>query len=412
MSVAMAKAQDLNNPELLHRITQLRRTDNWTNWLYLIREYLFLGVVLGGVVWFYCWLWDNNHSLLWAILPTLAANWCVGAGQHRLATLTHEAAHYMLFKNRVLNEFVSEWFCMFPLLGATHSYRVQHLGHHQYPNNPDLDPDWAQMRLSGHRFQFPMTRGQFLWHCLFKQLLFPPYLIAYVLVRAFFKVDHGPGTPYHLKRRTAKGLIFFGAVYLVSLIGLLWWFAQANNQAALALIPAGMWLGAVVLYLLAPQRWFGEYAIKCDIPVRTHFLLRLTFFTLLLAGLAWLSALTGRPWGLFFFVLWVAPLGTSFSFFMIMRQIVQHGNADRDRLTNTRVFRVHPLINMSVFPIGNDDHLPHHLFPMVPHYNLRALHDLLMETEEYRNQAVIVEGYFFSPVQPPRHPTVVDIMTH
>ena len=66
---------------------------------------------------------------------------------------------------------------------------------------------------------------------------------------------------------------------------------------------------------------------------------------------------------------------------------------------------------MAVFPIGNDYHLPHHLFPMVPHYNLRKLHALLSEKETYRQQAVLVEGYFFPRERPPVHPTVVDVMT-
>jgi fatty acid desaturase len=112
-----------------------------------------------------------------------------------------------------------------------------------------------------------------------------------------------------------------------------------------------------------------------------------------------------------FFRLWIVPLGTSFSFFMILRQIVQHGNAERERYTNTRVFEVHPLISMSVFPIGNDYHLPHHLFPMVPHYNLRKLHALLLEREAYRREAVLVEGYFLPKETPQKNPTVVDVMT-
>ena len=41
---------------------------------------------------------------------------------------------------------------------------------------------------------------------------------------------------------------------------------------------------------------------------------------------------------------------------------------------------------MAVFPIGNDYHLPHHLFPMVPHYNLRKLHALLMDKAVYQRR--------------------------
>ena len=76
-----------------------------------------------------------------------------------------------------------------------------------------------------------------------------------------------------------------------------------------------------------------------------------------------------------------------------------------------RIFKVHWLLSWAIFPIGNDYHLPHHLFPMVPHYNLRKLNDLLMQTEEYRRNALVVEGYFV-PENPPIHPTVLEVMTH
>src|SRR5687768_5437075 len=141
----------LSDPELLRRVNALRETDNVTSWYYLAREWLFLSAVIGGTVAFYYLLLNNGWSLAWAVPVTLVAIVCVGAGQHRLATLTHEAAHYMLFRDRLLNELVSEWFCMFPILGQTHPYRVQHLGHHQYPNDPDRDPDWTQMLRSGHQ---------------------------------------------------------------------------------------------------------------------------------------------------------------------------------------------------------------------------------------------------------------------
>ena len=78
---------------------------------------------------------------------------------------------------------------------------------------------------------------------------------------------------------------------------------------------------------------------------------------------------TGRP--LYYFLLWLVPLFTSFSFFMILRQMVQHGNGDRGWLTNTRIFFVDRFINFAVFPMGQDYHLPHHLFATVPHYRLK-----------------------------------------
>jgi fatty acid desaturase len=150
--------------------------------------------------------------------------------------------------------------------------------------------------------------------------------------------------------------------------------------------------------------------IKPDISARSMTIQRFSYLTLLFTLLAELTLATGHWWGLYYFLLWLVPLGTSFSFFMILRQVVQHGNADMERLTNTRIFLVGQLIRWSVFPLGMDYHLPHHMFPMVPHYRLKQLHELLLETESYRKQAVVVDGYFFHHEHPPVHPTVLDLM--
>lgn len=413
--LADSAARSINDPEIIRQVNALRRIDNVTNWYYLAREYLFAACVIGGAIVLFETCFTSAWSLLWAIPLVLLVNLCIGATQHRLATFTHEAAHYMLFRNRLLNEFVSEWFCMFPILGTTHSYRVQHIGHHQYPNDPDLDPDWAQLRLSGHRFQFPMTTGQFLWHCFFKQILVWPNLLRYVLARAMYKVDMGNG-PYKMKRKTSLPMRLAVLGYHLMMIAFLT-AAILTDNAAIGLNVFGwfaflIYLMAMMTIVLAPERWYAEYTVKCDISTRWQTALRFTFNTLLLNAIAWLTLTTGSPCWLYYFLLWLMPLGTSFAFYMILRQLVQHGNADRERFTNTRIFLVHPLIRLAVFPIGNDYHLPHHLFTMVPHYNLKALHELLMQTQPYRDEATIVPGYFFHDEQPQQHPTVLDLMTH
>jgi fatty acid desaturase len=401
----------LNDRDILQQIAQLRQADNVTNWLYLAREYVVLAALLSAALLPYELIRAGLLAWPWAMPTTLAAIVCVGACQHRLATLTHEAAHYVLFRNRLLNELVSEWFCMFPMLGTTHSYRVQHLGHHQFPNDPERDPDWTQLRRSGHRYQFPMSRARFLWHGLFKHLLWPPSPIRYALVRARFVVDQPGNTPYRMKRHGHPLLAVFGAAYLVCLAALLAVLVWRGDSATLAWLPAALLAAGLAAYSLMPERWFAEYAIKNDIPVRWQSCLRLTFNTLLFTTLAALTLWTGRPWWLYYIVLWLVPLGTSFALFMILRQLVQHGNADRQPLTNTRIFLVHPLLSLAIFPLGQDYHLPHHLFPMVPHYNLRKLHALLLQATEYRAQAQVVRGYFFPPARPSPYPTVLELMS-
>jgi fatty acid desaturase len=408
---AAPAGRGVNHPDILRQVNVLRQPDNWTNWFYLVREYLFVASVVATVIALYYLVQDGRVAWPWAVPVTLLAILLIGAGQHRLATLGHEASHYSLFRNRTLNELISDWFCMFPLFTSTQGYRLQHLAHHQYPNDPQRDPDVSQMQASGHRFRLPMPRARFLWQCVLRQALWPPNLVRYILVRAFFKPDGGPASPYRITRRTARFLTLGTVLYLVVLAGALAFLVVRDDPWLLALVPAVLLAAALTGYLLVPAWAFSRFVLRHEVSARLQGCLRVAYYTLLLTTLAWLTWATARPWWLFYLVLWVVPLGTSFSFFMILRQVVQHGNADRERLTNTRIFHVNRLISGAVFPLGMDYHLPHHLFPMVPHYNLRRLHALLQTADDYREQATLVEGYFLPRGAPPRKPTVLDLMT-
>ena len=133
-----------------------------------------------------------------------------------------------------------------------------------------------------------------------------------------------------------------------------------------------MLAAVLVFYALVPEELYRQSIVKSDISPRWTAYFRVSYLTAVFSALAWLTFLTGRPWPIYYAVLWLVPLGTSFSFCMLLRQIVQHGNAGGERFTNTRIFLVSRLIRFGVFPLGMDYHLPHHLFPMVPHYRLSA----------------------------------------
>jgi fatty acid desaturase len=396
-------ARALQDPALKETLQRLRRTDNVTNLYYLARVYAYLALVIGTTIGFYHY--QRAAGLSWWDLPvTLLAIVLVGAGQHQLAGLAHEAAHHILLRHRYLNDLVSDWLCLFPLFSSTHHYRLQHLAHHQFVNDPDLDPDVAQLRQSGHWLSFPLERGRALL-ALVKQAR-PLGLVRFMLTRSRFSSMAQEGNPYARKDGPRpRFAVRLGIAYLLGLVGLLTALTYHGDPLLLAVVPAVCGVAVVMLYLLLPERMYQQVRLRPVIGIRYVSAGRLAFLTLLFTALAWITHVTGEWAALDFLLLWVVPLFTSFSFFMILRQLVQHGNGGRGWLTNTRVFLVHRLIRFSVFPVGQDYHLPHHLFATVPHYRLPELHKALLGYPEYREQAVVVHGYFLPP-----HPTVLDVL--
>lgn len=397
--------------ELLRRVNVLRKTDNATNWFYLLREYLFLAAIVGSTLAFYHAVYVGHISLWYAVPVTLLSTALIGAGQHRLTTLGHEASHFLLFRNRLLNELASDWLCMFPMWSTTHHYRLQHLAHHQFPNDPQRDPDVLQMEGSGHRFRFPMSPGRFVWKCVVKQGFWLPGLIRYIRWRARYATTGGGDGPYGDNNPRANLLIRIGAAYVFGMALLLTALTMWGRPWPLILVPLALWIAVTVFYALVPRRFYRNPRLKPDVSLRWISVGRLTYITLVFTALAWLCQWTDEPWGLYYLAVWFLPLMTSFSFCMIARQIVQHGHAGRGRFNNTRVFLVGRLIRWAVFPLGMDYHLPHHLFPLVPHYRLPQLHALLLEhSPDYEERCTVVEGYFFHR-RPPRHSTVLELMS-
>ena len=65
----------------------------------------------------------------------------MGRAHAQFASLMHEAAHRLLFRNRTLNDFVGRWLIGYPAFTNTDAYRRVHMAHHREefgPNEPDI----------------------------------------------------------------------------------------------------------------------------------------------------------------------------------------------------------------------------------------------------------------------------------
>jgi fatty acid desaturase len=270
----------------------------------------------------------------------------VGVLQHRLAALGHEAAHGSLFRNRSWNDAVANALCFFPILGTVHHYRRWHLAHHASANDPERDPDVLNLGPWLLRDRFPMSRGRMVWLVFLRWVSAPVSFVRYG-----------------------------------------WSYLRLNTFGRGAdLRPFGL-----------HHRWY---------PPRVEFLARVASYAALGLVLSVLE-LSGT---LGFVVSWVVPLVTTFPYFLMLRDTFQHTNADAGRYTNTRVFRVHPVVRWAVFPYGQDRHLPHHASPRVPHYRLEALHQHLLATRAaYGPAAVECRGVLWNQTG---EPTIADVLTN
>ena len=124
-------------------IDSLRKLSAWRSTWSLVHCW---GVILA--TWIAVAVWTNPLTILLGIL-------IIGARQLGLGVLSHDGAHFTLYENRKLNDWVSEWILSRPFTSGTiHGYRKYHLQHHAFTQQPE-DPDLHLSR------PFPISKSSF-----------------------------------------------------------------------------------------------------------------------------------------------------------------------------------------------------------------------------------------------------------
>ncbi len=373
--------------------------DNWTNWRYLVLNWAVIAATAFVAIWGESQLRSLGYG--WeAILPlALVAIIVMGASQHQLGGAIHEGTHFQLFANRTLNEVASDWLAGFPIYTSTHHYRLHHMAHHQFVNDPDRDPIFGQADESGHWLDFPLTHVELMKGLA--RLLWVPNLIRYTVARARYSALGLGKNPYGDPKRPGHpaaqsvGILFAGIVPAV-LIGMMLAGFSATAVMTTFFI---MWAATVLFYAVIPEDWFASGRVEPVLSHRIGSIARISFMALVYGTLTAID-LTGyeKAW-MYFGLYWVVPLFTAFPVFMIFREWIQHGNADRGRYTNSRVILTGPLFRYAVLPWGMEYHQPHHLMATVPHYKLRKFHERLLQDTDYAEKAQIVEGLYGAAVE-------------
>jgi len=169
------------------------------------------------LTWGLVCIWTNPVTVI-------AAVFIIGARQLGLGVLSHDGAHFALFENRTLNDWVCEWILSRPFTSGTiYGYRKYHLIHHAKTQQED-DPD---LHLSK---PFPISKNSFrrkVWRDLTGQTGIKQY-------GGMFKDAFSGDTPWQAFRHgwhRFGGNIAINVAFLIgfALIGkwylyfLLWW---------------------------------------------------------------------------------------------------------------------------------------------------------------------------------------------
>ena len=121
----MIKAGDLLSQE---EMAVLRKLKSWLSVLTILS--IWLQIAFAFV------LFILYPSFIVFIISALI----IGAKQFQLSILMHDGAHGLIFKDRKLNDFASQWFCAYPVMTDTIPYRKYHSLHHKYTET-ERDPD-------------------------------------------------------------------------------------------------------------------------------------------------------------------------------------------------------------------------------------------------------------------------------
>lgn len=193
-------------------LAELRAVSPWRSTLAIAHGW---GVIFA--TWVVVGIWTNPLTVLAGIIV-------IGARQLGLFILSHDGAHYLLYKNKKVNDWVCEWVLQRAILGGSISpYRKTHLLHHantQQENDPDL----------GLSRPFPISRASWrrkVWRDLSGQTGIKQYG---EILRGAFKGDSSGAAFVNGMRALgpnfAINLVFLAGFTLAGkwyLYFLLWW---------------------------------------------------------------------------------------------------------------------------------------------------------------------------------------------
>lgn len=297
------------------KLKELSKQNVWMSLYQIFFEYFLIAVSI-----FIC-------IKFWSIPLYILIVMFIGARQHELGVIMHDATHYLICKNKKLNELICNIFISYPLFFSLSKYRQVHFSHHKNTSTEE-DPDWGP-RLNLKEWTFPQTKISFIKN-----------IFQYCFYIHVFKNILNPKITLENKiNYFLKSFIPIGKVNI------------SNSKKIIIGI------------------------IFCIVIISSFYFKILSYF----------------------FLFWIFPILFWIPFINRFRQIAEHfGIESNSDLNKSRI--IYPtLIDKIFLGVGWNVtyHLDHHIYPKIPCYNLKKLHKLLLECDEYKKNAHITKNGFF-----------------
>ncbi|MEZ6090733.1 MAG: fatty acid desaturase family protein [Pirellulaceae bacterium] len=134
----------------IESVRSLSKVNGWRTTGYLVLQWsLMIGAFVAAAYF--------DH---WAVY--IVAAFVVASRMQALGVLMHDATHFLLYKNRTVNDVVSDLFISFPLGMSTTLYRRTHFRHHRFTNTEE-DQDLVAQREEQEWYQWPKSRLACCW---------------------------------------------------------------------------------------------------------------------------------------------------------------------------------------------------------------------------------------------------------
>jgi len=183
-----------------------------------------------------------------------------------LFTLLHETVHSTVFKTQILNQ-AAGWICGLIIFLPPNWFRYFHLAHHRHTNDPDNDPELADIKAETLPQYFWTLTGLPVWY----------FHIKTIFNNAFYKVEYPYVPPRGLTKIKREARIMIAVYTTVFILG----FNLAPNVILyLWLIPMLLGQPFLRLYLMAEHG-------RCPHVSNMFENTRTTFTTGIIRWLAW-----------------------------------------------------------------------------------------------------------------------------